>query len=440
MEIGQQIFRKPRLDFFSKNFWFTKMIELATQDPRVKTQLFRFVDVLPVLKSLDQKRDHLLEYLSSPDGAESWPTSLRLTSSLVAFPLVDRLLVKASDFQVRQMARNFILGAELRDVLPRILERRSRGLGFTLDILGEAVLSDDEAQTYQQKYLKLIAELGRAAKSFPGHPVLDQTALGPIPAANISIKISSLDCRMDAMAFEDSLRRLCERLEPIVRAAVQNGIFVNFDLEQFSLKELTRELFKRLISKPEFRSYRHFGIVVQAYLQSSMADVCDWIQFARDRKVPFTIRLVKGAYWDYEVIHAHQNGWEPPVFLEKYQSDENFEACARALLEAYPAIELAAGTHNVRSISYVMATAEDLNLPKNAYEIQMLYGMADSFKAALVPMRVRVREYDPVGDMLPGLSYFVRRLLENSSNDSFLNQSFLSKTGIQELLRPHRTN
>lgn len=436
-EIGHQIFRRPRLHFLSKNFWYTRLIELSTQDPQVKTQLFRFVDVLPVLVNSKQKREHLLEYLAPPARAKHWPLSLKLIASLVRIPAIDALVVKIADFQIRQMAKNFILGENLSEVLPRLLKRRNEGLGFTLDILGEAILSEDEARVYHAKYLKLIDDLGRVR--WTHSKVLDESALGVVPAANISIKISALDCRMDPMAFEESLNRLSDRIEPILRAAIQRNIFINFDMEQFSLKDLTRELFKRLISKPEFKSYRHFGIVCQAYLKSSLEDVYDWIHFATERGTPFTIRLVKGAYWDFEIIHADQNAWDPPVFLKKPESDENFELCAKTLLEAYPTIELAVGSHNVRSIAFVMALAEHLKLPKNAYEIQMLYGMADSFKESLVQMGVRVREYDPVGEMLPGLSYLVRRLLENSSNDSFLNQSLLNKTGIHDLLKPKRS-
>jgi RHH-type proline utilization regulon transcriptional repressor/proline dehydrogenase/delta 1-pyrroline-5-carboxylate dehydrogenase len=264
---------------------------------------------------------------------------------------------------------------------------------------------------------------------------IDESALGPIPPVNISLKISALDCRMDSLAFEASLERLIKKIEPMLEAAMKHGVFINFDMEQFALKDLTRELFKRLIMMPKFRSYRFFGIVVQAYLKTASEDVQDWIAIARERGTPFSIRLVKGAYWDYEVIVADQNGWEPPVWMKKSESDAHYELCTRLLLDAYPAIELAVGSHNVRSISHALAYTEALGLPQNALEIQMLYGMADAFKNSLVKRGVRVREYTPVGEMLPGLSYLVRRLLENSANDSFLKQSFMDKTGIRDLLQ-----
>src|SRR5665213_1772922 len=152
-EIGQQIFQLPRFHFLKKNFWYSKLIELSTKDSRIKTQLFRFVDVLPVLQSIDQKKEHLLEYLSPQQGG-SWPLSLRGISALTSVPVLSHFIVKLSDFQVRKMAQNFIVGESLKEVLPRLLRARQNGMGFTLDILGEAVLSDEEAKLYQEKYLK----------------------------------------------------------------------------------------------------------------------------------------------------------------------------------------------------------------------------------------------------------------------------------------------
>lgn len=405
----------------------------------MKTQLFRFVDVLPVLVTPQQKRDHLIEYLSPPPEAKNWPVSLRALVGLLQSPGLHRLVVQMSDFQVRQMAKNFIVGQTVEEALPKLLEGRARGMGFTLDILGETVFSQSEADYYLELYRNLIGRLGDIAKSWPAHPVIDQHALGPIPAVNISLKLSALDCHMDPMAFESTVKRLEDRIEPLMRLAVSKGVFINFDMETFALRDVFRTLFKRLLSKPEFRNYRHFGTVVQAYQRISRDDVLDWIEFARWRKTPFTIRLVKGAYWDYETIVAHQNSWESPVYSHKAESDQNYEDCTRLLLDAYPDIELAIGSHNVRSIAHALAYAEYKKLPLNALEFQMLFGMADAFKGSLVKRGLRLREYDPVGQMIPGLSYLVRRLLENSANDSFLKQSFMDKTGINELLRAPRT-
>ncbi|TVQ79062.1 MAG: hypothetical protein EA369_05690 [Bradymonadales bacterium] len=438
IEIGQQIFRDSRggaFKVFNRNFWQNKFMELSMKDPLVKTQLFRFVDVLPVLVTDRQKLQHLLEYLSRPPSVESWPGLLSLVSGLLRLPLFRQLLMRLSDRQVRQMGNLFIVGRNATEALPKVLDLRSSGVGFTLDILGEAVVSDEESHHYQSQYEDLIDQLGNESLNWTEVQPVDFSDLGPVPKVNVSLKLSAFDALLDPMATDSSVERLKARLIPVLRLAMQRGVFINFDMEQFSLNSLTRKVFRQLILMPEFKSYRHFGIVCQAYLRSAEEEVREWIQLATERGTPFTIRLVKGAYWDYETIIAEQNDWESPVFSEKWESDQAFESCARLLLGSYPKIEMAAGSHNVRSLSYCLALAEELKLPRNSFEIQMLYGMSGSFKDAILRRKLRLREYCPLGEMLPGLSYLVRRLLENTANDSFLRQSFMDRKAMELLLR-----
>jgi RHH-type proline utilization regulon transcriptional repressor/proline dehydrogenase/delta 1-pyrroline-5-carboxylate dehydrogenase len=144
--------------------------------------------------------------------------------------------------------------------------------------------------------------------------------------------------------------------------------------------------------------------------------------------------LVKGAYWDYETVIAAQQGWPIPVFTQKWQSDANYEACTRFLLENWDWLRPAFGTHNVRSLAYALAVAQHLGLSPTSYEIQMLYGMAEPIKDALVSMGRRVRVYTPYGQLLPGMAYLVRRLLENTANESFLRASFVEHVSEEQLL------
>lgn len=433
-ELGQQIFRFAKTGRI--DFWYERLMDLATRDERVKSQLFRFVDVLPMLIDFEQKREHLAAYVRNPKPGAPWPLSLSLLSRALAVPGLDRLLVGFSDVQVKQIARRFIIGENANEALPLLISRRRKGLAFTLDILGEYVFSENESQIYYDRYQDLIENVGRAAESWELNPQLDVTPLGEIPKANVSIKLSAFDPKIDPICFESAVNRIVTRITPLLRIAKKRNVFVNFDMEQCDTKDVFREVFKRIASSPEFSDYRHLGIVVQAYLKSAVSDVEDWIAYAKLRGTPFTIRLVKGAYWDSETIQAAQNDWPSPVFERKKQTDASFERSAKLLLSAYPAIELAVGSHNARSMAYVMAHAEALKLPKNAFEFQMLYGMAEGFKYAVSRMGYRLREYDPVGDLIAGLSYLVRRLLENSSNDSFLKQSFMDGTEINRLLAP----
>src|SRR5205814_5332542 len=129
-------------------------------------------------------------------------------------------------------------------------------------------------------------------------------------------------------------------------------------------------------------------------------------------------------YWDYETIMADQNGWTAPVFTHKWETDANYERMTRFLLEHHRTLRPAFGSHNVRSLAHVLAVAERLDIPPTGFEIQTLYGMADPINRALVSLGRRVRVYTPYGQLLPGMAYLVRRLLENTSNDSFLRASF----------------
>src|SRR4029077_14123520 len=159
------------------------------------------------------------------------------------------------------------------------------------------------------------------------------------------------------------------------------------------------------------------------------------IDWGRARGTRFAVRLVKGAYWDYEKIKSRQNGWQVPVFLQKPESDLNFETLTRVLLENESIVTAAFGSHNVRSIAHAQALADTLGIDRSRFEFQLLYGMAGPVKRALVAMGYRVREYSPVGELLPGMSYLVRLLLENTSNEGFLRAKFSENVSEQQLLR-----
>src|SRR5262249_54005741 len=203
----------------------------------------------------------------------------------------------------------------------------------------------------------------------------------------------------------------------------------------YAHKNTTLELFKTVFTEEEFRDWPHAGIVIQAYLQDSEADLRDLIEWGRSRGTRFAVRLVKGAYWDYETAKSRQNGWNCPVYLQKPESDANFETLTRLLLENESTVTSAFGSHNVRSIAHAQAFAEGLGIDCSRFEVQLLYGMAGPIKRALVDMGYRVREYSPVGELLPGMSYLVRRLLENTSNEGFLRAKFSENVSEEELLR-----
>ena len=219
---------------------------------------------------------------------------------------------------------------------------------------------------------------------------------------------------------------------------MERGAFVNLDLEQFRYRDLTYTVFTELLDEEEFRAYEQAGVVVQAYLRDARDDLEALIDWARSRGRPLTVRLVKGAYWDYETVLARQEGWPAPVFTHKPDSDVMFERLARLMLESVDVVRPAFASHNVRSLAAAIATARRLGVPDDGFEIQMLHGMGDPIKAAVRAMGLRLREYTPVGELIPGMAYFVRRLLENTANESFLRDAFAEGADVDELIAPPR--
>lgn len=409
-------------------------MDFAMKREELKVELFRFVDVLPVLKTKDQVTQHLREYFLSSGVRFPFPLKSGLKLSL-SNPLTDRVAALAVRQNVSAMANAFIAGASSREAHKKLKRLWNDGYGFTLDILGEAVVSEAEARDYQRRYLELVANLPRHVRKWRPQPVLEETPLGRIPRANVSVKCTSLYSQIDVYAFRKSVEGVKARLRPILNEAVRNGVFIYLDAEHNDVREIVLTVAEELYSEKPFRDAPHLGLVIQAYLKSAQDDLKRVMALSCSRPHPLTIRLVKGAYWDYELILACQRNWPVPVYTDKADTDASYEACTEMLLNAHPRVLAAFGSHNVRSLAYAMAYADRLGLKKNEYEIQMLYGMAHLFKKAVRDMGYRVREYVPIGEMLPGMAYLVRRLLENTSNEGFLRQRFVEQKDIMTLLK-----
>jgi RHH-type proline utilization regulon transcriptional repressor/proline dehydrogenase/delta 1-pyrroline-5-carboxylate dehydrogenase len=251
----------------------------------------------------------------------------------------------------------------------------------------------------------------------------------------LSVKISALTPDVHPADPENSTTALKQRLRPILRRAIAVGAFINFDMESYKLKDLTLALFKSILAEEEFRTQPAIGIALQAYLRDCERDLRNLIAWARKNHRPIGVRLVKGAYWDYETILAQQRDWPVPVWSRKPESDANYEKLSTLLLENIDLVSPAFASHNVRSCAHVIAQAERLKLDPRAYEFQALYGMADELKRALLGHGQRVREYCAIGELLPGMAYLVRRLLENTSNEGFLRIKNMGEATKDQLLK-----
>ncbi|MDG3008030.1 L-glutamate gamma-semialdehyde dehydrogenase [Paludisphaera mucosa] len=415
-------------------WWEDRFMGATLDDPEVRVQLFRFIDVLPALKTPSAVRRHLAEYLDEAGDRVPW----WLRTSVALAPEGSHregLLAKSARAAAEVMARKFIAGATPDEAFQTVLQLRARGVAFTADLLGEAIVSEREADAYQQTCLDLIRGLAGPLAAQPENPRIDRDADGPLPRVNLSLKLSSLTTWFDPIAPSATIERTAERLRPILRTAREHGAYVHVDMEQYDYRTLSYDLFEAVLGEPEFRDWPDVGIVVQAYQPDAEAELRRLDAFVERRGAPITIRLVKGAYWDYEVLTSRRHNWPEPVYLQKWRSDANYERCTRFLMERRGNLRPAIASHNLRSLAHAIATAEVVGLPIDAYELQTLHGMGDAINDALVARGCRVRVYTPYGAMLPGMAYLVRRLLENTSNESFLKASGASGVAIDDLLR-----
>ncbi len=438
-EIGAEMLQQARDcrgGFFGATSWSDRLMEWATQDEAFKTQLFRFVDVFPTLTTAKKVYDHLVEYLSQPGLSAPRGMGLAITAGRFLKGITAEVISR----QIRTMARRFIAGEDATSALPALRKLWKHGAAFSVDLLGEACVSAEEAHAYAQRYLDLIETLPNQVAGWPVQPRVEGDHLGPIPRVNVSIKITSLDASPNPIDYERTIGRLTDALGPVLTAAKRHGVFVNFDIEQARYKELSLDLFRRCSEKYEFGG----GLAMQAYLRTGDIDAANMIAWAKRTGRQITVRLVKGAYWDYETIHAEQMGWLSPVWPTKPETDACFERMSAAFIDACPrktgegGVKLALGSHNVRSIAHALALLESRKLPTSALELQMLHGMGGQLKEVAIQRDLRLREYIPVGPIIPGMAYLVRRLLENTSNNSWLRAGFMENAGIGELLSQPR--
>ena len=419
----------------SPDWWTTQAGEWATHDDDLKVRLFRLVDCMPMLDDPRALDRHVREYLDD-DTLHRMPAVLRMALQAARSGLLAPLAARAVRAAMLAQARTFIAGTTPEEAAAAALAERKHRRGFTLDLLGEAVTGDVEADAYADAYLRLLTELPATASHWPPEPLVDEGPAGPLPRVNVSLKLSALDPRFDAIDPHGTTERVLARLRPLWRAARDHGAQVHVDMESHATKDLALSIFRTIAMEPEFREWPHCGVVVQCYLRDAPRDLADLAEWAGRRGAPIWVRLVKGAYWDHETIHARSAGWPVPVWEQKWLTDACYEAATTFVMEHATRLRPALGSHNLRSIAHGMAVAEHLGLARRDIEVQMLYGMADPEKQAITAAGWRLRVYMPYGELVPGMAYLVRRLLENSSNESFLRAGFVQGASPEVLLAP----
>ena len=407
-------------------------MDWAMSDPDFRVDLFRFIDVLPMLNETEQVSRHVKEYLLKE--GRSLPTLLGTAFKAVTIRPTAGIAARTLRKQVGETGARFIIGSDAKTALPSLKKMYKNSIAFSVDLLGEATLSDVEAEEYERRYMDLIDYLADQTAKWPADEMIETDHHGSIPRVNVSLKISALAPALDVVDIKGSVERLMKHVLPIFLHAKKKNVFVHMDLEQWDYHHITYELFEQIALHPEIKDWPHIGVVVQGYLKESEQDILNLLELAKRRGNPITIRLVKGAYWDFEVVHALQHGYEIPVYTDKAATDLHYEKMSKLLLENYEHLPPAFASHNLRSLVFCMAQAEELGVPKNAFEFQVLHGMTEPLRNALRSLDYRTRVYAPVGALLPGIAYQVRRLLENTANNSFLRMAYHDGVDINKQL------
>jgi len=411
-----------------------RAMQLTAGDQELKAALFRFVDVTPACRSLDDLARHLVGFLSEVDER---PAPLEAAIRMSSTRPGRRALGAAAAAGVRHMAHRFIVGESPEAAIGELERLWRSGVGASVDLLGEATVNRSEADRYAERCLDALEVLSAASARWPEQAMLERDSAGPLARANLSVKVTALTPLMRAQAPERGRDDAAERMRPLLRRARDLGAHLHIDSESLDSLETTTEVAFELLAEDEFADGPSAGVVLQAYLRESpeqLERVLDWVR-ATARRLPLTVRLVKGAYWDHELVEARQQGWESPVFERKADSDLNFEQLTRRLLDARPDVRVAIASHNLRSVAHAIAYNRVQGGDDRDLELQVLRGLGDDLQQALASRGLRVRAYCPVGDLVAGMAYLVRRLLENTANDSFLNEQARGAP-LEELLAP----
>lgn len=365
-------------------------LRLGMGGEKMRTQLLSFVDVLPALKNPRDVASYFVQYLGS--SKDSLPMWARQGMRLAEYPLTQYISGRVIRYVItRHLAPYFII--ENEDKLPNY--------PVVIDVLGEKVLSLQEAEEHMSRYHALMDAAGVEGERL-----------------HVAVKLSSLFPHFSSENWRKSKQHVIGKFSELLRHAIETDTHITVDAEDYQVCKLTEEVFLDVVSLPEFRNYPHVGIALQAYRTDAQSSAFAIVCTARQRSTPIGIRLIKGAYWDTEMMIADQNGWEFPLFSQKHETDQSFLSVVTYLMGNRDLISLACGTHNPESIAGVIRMADELSV--DPPEFQVLYGLGEPVRRALASQDIPVRVYAPLGNLEVGMAYFARRILENTANEGFM--------------------
>ena len=319
-------------------------------------------------------------------------------------------------FLIKQMAKRFIAGTTMEEAEGELAALLVSGREATLDQLGELAVCGREADRYQEKILKLICGLGRFI------PRGEQNRAG-INRAHISIKVSALCHDFNPHAFDYTYGQVAPRLGEILETAQEHGVFINIDAEHYHCRDTVFGIYQKiLLERKSLHQYQQTGLVIQAYLRDAHQHLQEVIELAKKRNLIMPIRLVKGAYWDAETVQAEAHSYDAPEFINKEETDTHYRQLIIVILNHFPHVQLCVGGHNLDDHCYSEAVREKYFPQTPPIEHQCLHMTYEGLSVGMARLGWVVRNYVPLGPLLEGMSYLVRRIMENSSQVGVLAQ------------------
>ncbi|PLR37296.1 trifunctional transcriptional regulator/proline dehydrogenase/L-glutamate gamma-semialdehyde dehydrogenase [Chimaeribacter californicus] len=339
------------------------------------------------------------------------------------------LIRKGVDMAMRLMGEQFVTGETIAEALANARKLEEKGFRYSYDMLGEAALTEADAQAYLTSYQQAIHAIGKASN---GRGIYE----GP----GISIKLSALHPRYSRAQYERVMDELYPRLLALTLQARKYDIGINIDAEEADRLEISLDLLEKLCFEPQLAGWNGIGFVIQAYQKRCPFVIDSLIDLAGRSRRRLMIRLVKGAYWDSEIKRAQMDGLEGyPVYTRKVYTDVSYLACARKLLAVPNLIYPQFATHNAHTLAAIYHLAGNNYYP-GQYEFQCLHGMGEPLYEQVVgniadgKLNRPCRIYAPVGTHETLLAYLVRRLLENGANTSFVNRIADATLPLEELV------
>jgi len=312
---------------------------------------------------------------------------------------------------IRFMAKRFIAGENVGEATNVLKSLMQTSRDATFDQLGELVITKNEADNYKLRVLETINGYGEIYQ-------LGERNSAGILKAHVSIKVSALAYDLKPHAYKYSYNQVGPRLEEIFDLAIQRKVFINIDAEHFEYRDCIWKIYQDILSKEKYKDWGDTGIVLQAYLKDAYQHFEEIKNFSRLRSISMPIRLVKGAYWDAETVSAKAHSHIAPQFLNKVETDIHYRQLIFKILES-KFLDLALASHNIHDHCYSEALREKL-FPNKFIEHQCLHMTFEALSFAISKMNWATRNYVPIGDLLIGMSYLVRRIMENSSQTGFL--------------------